>query len=182
MLQPPAVGWVSGCVCWMLQSMVQREENTITNEIMVRAWPNSMQSAHFARGECLAACAVSQHGEVPSEPGENGRWMRWKRQRQPRCCAQAGTGLCGVFAKGPARHCSGEGCESPGVRAGAGRSQPASTWQLHLLLPALPGRGLEGGQKGAHARGAAPEHKEGSSGCCRKDSSRIAQQRIKASK
>lgn len=58
--QPPAVGWVSGCVSWMLQSMVQREENSITNKVMVRAWPNSMQSAHFPRGECLAASAVSR--------------------------------------------------------------------------------------------------------------------------
>lgn len=44
----------------MLQSMVKREANTITNEVIVRARPNSVQSAHFPHGECLASCAVSQ--------------------------------------------------------------------------------------------------------------------------
>lgn len=47
----PGSGVGSGCVCWML---VQREANTITNKVLVRAWPDSMQSAHFPHGECLA--------------------------------------------------------------------------------------------------------------------------------
>ncbi|RLV97435.1 hypothetical protein DV515_00011817 [Chloebia gouldiae] len=29
-------------------------------------------------------------------------------QQRPRSCARAGTRLCGLFAKGPARHCSAE--------------------------------------------------------------------------
>lgn len=53
--------------------MVQREENSITNEVMARAWPNSMQSARFARGECLAACAVSQSARG-SALGTRGKW------------------------------------------------------------------------------------------------------------
>lgn len=115
MFQPPAAGWVSGCVSWMLQSMVQREENSITNKVTVRAWPNSMQSAHFPRGECLAASAVSRSArEVLLETG--GKWKMDEPQQQPRCCAQAGTGLWGVFAKGPARHSSGERCECGGAR------------------------------------------------------------------
>lgn len=94
--------------------MVQREANTITNEVRVRAWPGSMQSAHFPRGECLASCAVSQsaRGSAAKNQG-NGRWMR---HRSRGAVPRQGRVLCVVFAKGPARRCSGERCECGGAR------------------------------------------------------------------
>lgn len=107
------MGWVSGCVCWVLQSVVQREANIVTNKVMVRAWPDSMQSAHFPHGECLASCAVSQsaRGSAAENQGK-GRWMRHSRGAVP----GQGHVLCVVFAKGPARRCSGERCECGGAR------------------------------------------------------------------
>jgi len=62
--------------------MVKRGANTISNKVVVRACPNSDQSAHFPHGECRASCAVSQSacrpdGEmVLKNLGENGRGVR----------------------------------------------------------------------------------------------------------
>lgn len=65
-----------------LLNMVKRGANTNSNNVIVRACPNSIQSAHFPHGECLASCAVSQSACQPygkmvlKNVGENGRGLR----------------------------------------------------------------------------------------------------------
>lgn len=53
----------------MLLNKAKSRANTISNKVIIRACPNSAQSVHLPDGECLASCAVSQHGNLTGKWG-----------------------------------------------------------------------------------------------------------------
>lgn len=76
----------------------------MSNKVIVRACPNSIQSACFPHGECLASCAVSQSACQPYRKmvlkniGENGRGMRHSVTQG--ALPKAGTRFCvGVYKR-----------------------------------------------------------------------------------
>lgn len=111
--------------------MVQRQANTISNKVMVRAWPNSVQSAHFPRGECPACCAVSQSARG-SAARNQAKWKMDEPQQNTRCCAQAGTRLWCLQKAWPGI------VQERGVSAGVPVEQGTGTFQPAFYMTASP--------------------------------------------